>query len=545
MPRRARQLKEVSEEEEMATPEEGPDRWMEYSRFYSRGNNDLRSFTNFGSIRLDEDNRAGTRDYPMGTFGKVFSEQAKVTGGLETEISNNLGLFVDNQDERYNKFTAFGATTSKHLKNTETFLGKSGPSEPDQENRTLPSNQSETGVEDLNYVDSLLFKETLVKFNTEQANLAREVTVDPSVRLMREQTAEPELNYIDKSYFSPPVSAPDSLEEHSSPRSGVGDVTEAVEDLNSIDDQYFRVSPEPVQIGVPEVTEATSDTQVLTALSELDQLDKEKKKKPKKKKQKDQVRLSTEGTALEYVRELRKEMEKSPAELVDPRQMIGKSLQDRFLAAASNMQTRNVVARKSTEAEEEEHSVTENNVKKFQPPDLEKYTRTEVRDLLFSKILYDKHDVVAIWKPYGLPMFMTGSGSVTRLIKKGRARYSLECFKSELAAKVGAETLHEVHRLDSTTTGVVLLAKTKEMELKLRKLFSERKVKKTYLAICNGTPQTESGVIDIPLGEAKVENKMRMTLRPDYSSSSIISNKKPVGKSSETAITNFKVKYFL
>ena len=548
MPRRARQVKEVVEEEEMAAPEDGTDRWMGYTRLPSRGN-DFRSFTNFGSIRLDDDNKVRTQDYPMEKFGKVFSEQEKVSEGVDTELNNNLGLFFNDQDEKYNKFTAFKATNSKHLKNTESFLDKFDPSktDPKQENRRLPTNQSETGTDDLNYVDSLLFKETLVKFDSDQANLAREVTVDPSVQMMREQTAEPELNYIDKNYFTPPVVVPDSLEEHPCPSSGVGDVTVAVEDLNSIDDQYFKVSPEPIQSNsvypsVQEVPEATSDTNVVMALSELDKLDKEKTKKTKKKKQKDKVRQSTEGTALQYVRELRKELEKSPAEVVDPRQMIGKSLQDRFLAAASNLQARNVVSRKTTgEEEEKEETVTENNVKKFKPPDLEKFTRTEVRDLLFSKILFDKHDIVALWKPYGLPMFLNSSGSVTRLIKRGRARYSLECFKPDLAEKVGVENLYEVHRLDSTTTGVVLYAKTKEMELKLRKMFSERKVKKTYLAICNGTPQIESGVIDIPLGEAKVENKVRMTLRPDYSSSSIISNKKTVGKSSETAITNFKV----
>ena len=79
------------------------------------------------------------------------------------------------------------------------------------------------------------------------------------------------------------------------------------------------------------------------------------------------------------------------------------------------------------------------------------------------------------------------------------------------------------------------------MNPSLRKLFSERKIEKTYLAICNGTPQAESGVIDIPMGEAKIENRMRMTLRPDYSSSKIISNKKTVGKKSESAITEYKV----
>ena len=545
-------MKEASEEEEMTTPEVGLDRWMEYTRLSGRGN-DFRSFTNFGSVRLDHDNTARTPDFPTEKFGKVFSEQEEREVGVETEISHNLGLFVGEQDEKYNKFTAFKATPSKHKINTESFLDKIRPSESDprQENKTIPPNPSEAGTEDLNYVDSLLFKDSLVKFDSDQANLAREVTVDPSVQMMREQTAEPELNYFDKKYFTPPVPVTDSLEDHltTPPSPSVGDVTVDAEDLNSIDDQYFKVALEPVQSrlhpSVAEVPEETSDTKVIMALSELDKLDKEKPKKPKKKKQKDQVRLSTEGTALEYVRELRKEMAASPAELGDPGQMIGKSLQDRFLAAASNLQSRSVNSWKTKEdvdeEEEQQQNVTENNVKKFKPPDLEKYTRTEVRDLLFSKIIFDKHDIVAIWKPYGLPMFLTGSGSVTSLVKRGRARYSLECFKAELASKVGAETLHEVHRLDSTTTGVVLYAKTKEMELKLRKMFSERKVRKNYLAICNGTPQTESGVIDIPLGEAKVDNKMRMTLRPDYRSSTIISNKKTVGKSSETAITNFKV----
>merc|ERR1719507_124178 len=102
-------------------------------------------------------------------------------------------------------------------------------------------------------------------------------------------------------------------------------------------------------------------------------------------------------------------MEKSPAEIVDPRQMIGKSLQDRFLAAASNLQSRNVISRKTSDDwEEEEKTVTENHVKKFKPPDLEKYTRTEVRDLLFSKILYDKHDIVAIWNLTASPCSSRG-----------------------------------------------------------------------------------------------------------------------------------------
>jgi len=113
-----------------------------------------------------------------------------------------------------------------------------------------------------------------------------------------------------------------------------------------------------------------------------------------------------------------------------------------------------------------------------------------------------------------------------------------------LAERVGAEQLYEVHRLDHTTTGVVLYAKTKEMEQKLRKLFKEKKVQKTYICICNGVPQADSGFIDIPVGEGRIGTRRRMTLRPDYSSnSSIINNKKSyaVGSAISKAVTKYYV----
>ena len=99
-------MKEISEEEEEMTADVGVDRWMDYTRLSSRGN-DFRSFTNFGSVRLDHDNTARTQDYPVGKFGKVFSEQQEPSdlGGVETDISHNLGLFASDQDEKYNKFT--------------------------------------------------------------------------------------------------------------------------------------------------------------------------------------------------------------------------------------------------------------------------------------------------------------------------------------------------------------------------------------------------------------------------------------------------------
>ncbi|MCI0382141.1 MAG: RluA family pseudouridine synthase [Chlamydiae bacterium] len=54
-----------------------------------------------------------------------------------------------------------------------------------------------------------------------------------------------------------------------------------------------------------------------------------------------------------------------------------------------------------------------------------------------------------------------------------------------------------VHRLDKDTSGVLIAAKNYETHQKIIKLFSEREIKKTYLAICVGNPG--NGVISAPI----------------------------------------------
>ena len=58
--------------------------------------------------------------------------------------------------------------------------------------------------------------------------------------------------------------------------------------------------------------------------------------------------------------------------------------------------------------------------------------------------LLETDDVVAVNKPFGLEMF-------------GDRQHSLEKYLPKLAERVGAEELHQVHRLDKTTSGAVIL----------------------------------------------------------------------------------------
>lgn len=62
-----------------------------------------------------------------------------------------------------------------------------------------------------------------------------------------------------------------------------------------------------------------------------------------------------------------------------------------------------------------------------------------------------------------------------------------------------------VHRLDKETSGLLLIAKNQSSFDYLKKLFQERKIQKTYLALVYGYMKNKSGIIEAPIG--KLENR--------------------------------------
>ena len=64
-----------------------------------------------------------------------------------------------------------------------------------------------------------------------------------------------------------------------------------------------------------------------------------------------------------------------------------------------------------------------------------------------------------------------------------------------------------VHRLDRDTSGVILVAKTKEAARLLSALFSNPRsgLKKQYLAVCKGVPEPETGKISLAIDGKKSE----------------------------------------
>jgi tRNA pseudouridine32 synthase / 23S rRNA pseudouridine746 synthase len=62
-----------------------------------------------------------------------------------------------------------------------------------------------------------------------------------------------------------------------------------------------------------------------------------------------------------------------------------------------------------------------------------------------------------------------------------------------------------VHRLDRDTSGCLLLARNPKAHKSFQRAFEEKKVAKTYLAVLDGVPVGEEGVVDMALGKVSTE----------------------------------------
>ena len=106
------------------------------------------------------------------------------------------------------------------------------------------------------------------------------------------------------------------------------------------------------------------------------------------------------------------------------------------------------------------------------------------------EILFENEELVAINKPHGLLVHPTRMAI-------DATEFALQLLRDQLGQRV-----YPVHRLDRKTSGVLLFAKSSEVNSKLQQLFQERKVKKTYQAIVRGFLEPE-GTINYTLTDER------------------------------------------
>lgn len=114
-------------------------------------------------------------------------------------------------------------------------------------------------------------------------------------------------------------------------------------------------------------------------------------------------------------------------------------------------------------------------------------------------ILYEDDDCVVINKPVGLLTHSKGAFNPEATVATWlRERLASGEWQSVTDASGNARA-GIVHRLDRATSGVMICAKTQAGLSWLQKQFSQRKTKKTYVAVVSGHLPNDHAIVDMPI----------------------------------------------
>ena len=112
------------------------------------------------------------------------------------------------------------------------------------------------------------------------------------------------------------------------------------------------------------------------------------------------------------------------------------------------------------------------------------------RDFIEGLILYEDEHVLVLNKPYGIAV-QGGTGT----------KRHIDGLLAGMADRFG-DRPRLVHRLDRDTTGVLLVAKTRDAAARLGRTFQTRSAAKTYWALVAGVPKPPQGKVEAALVKA-------------------------------------------
>lgn len=124
------------------------------------------------------------------------------------------------------------------------------------------------------------------------------------------------------------------------------------------------------------------------------------------------------------------------------------------------------------------------------------------------QVLYEDNHLLVVVKPAGLPTMGVAVGDKS-LITVAKT------YVAEKYNKPGNVFLGVVSRLDTPTTGVVVIARTSKAASRLAEQFREHSVTKTYYAVLDGVLPDEEGTMRNFMAEEKRHRKMFVTQSPD------------------------------
>jgi 23S rRNA pseudouridine1911/1915/1917 synthase len=125
------------------------------------------------------------------------------------------------------------------------------------------------------------------------------------------------------------------------------------------------------------------------------------------------------------------------------------------------------------------------------------------------EILYEDADVIAVNKPAGMVVHAGAGRSEGTLVNALLHRYGA------LSQEGGPLRPGIVHRLDKGTSGVLLVARHDLAHRRLAAQFAGRTVEKFYLALVQGSPAGDHGVIEKAIARDP-QHRTRMTARLEH-----------------------------
>ena len=128
-------------------------------------------------------------------------------------------------------------------------------------------------------------------------------------------------------------------------------------------------------------------------------------------------------------------------------------------------------------------------------------------------VIYEDDSLAVINKPAGMSVH-AGSGKNDAGNRGTMVNALLHRFNS--LSQVGGELRPGiVHRLDKETSGLVVVAKSDVAHRRLAEQFSQRRVKKTYIALVHGWMKESKGTINAPISRDLIRRARMTTRRSD------------------------------
>ncbi|MEA3307833.1 MAG: RluA family pseudouridine synthase [Elusimicrobiota bacterium] len=137
----------------------------------------------------------------------------------------------------------------------------------------------------------------------------------------------------------------------------------------------------------------------------------------------------------------------------------------------------------------------------------------DTANILKDITIYEDDEIIAINKPSGLKMHpndanweetpqaaLLGDETVVSMILKSQPK----------VLDSGVSRMGLVHRLDRDTSGLVIIAKTSEVQEALSMQFKERLIDKKYLGVTDLVSEDSQGRIEAPIGRLKGDKKNKV-----------------------------------